>query len=92
MSQGKHTVGILKKFNMTECKTTMMDLKKMNDDDSDKIDPRLNGSLMYLVNTRPDSCYTVVLIFTVFSHPAIYPNPGFNHTLSLQMFNALSQY
>ena len=22
--------------------------------------------------------------FTVFSHPAIYPNPGFNHTLSLQ--------
>jgi hypothetical protein len=30
---------ILKKFSMTECKTTMMDLKKMNDDDSYEIDP-----------------------------------------------------
>jgi hypothetical protein len=44
---------------MTECKTTVMDLKKMNDDDSDEIDPQLIGSLMYLVNTRPDSCYAV---------------------------------
>jgi hypothetical protein len=33
-----------------------------------------------------------MLIFLVFSHPAIYPNPGFSHSLSLQMFNALSQY
>ena len=37
---------------MTECKTTMMNLKKMNDDDLDEIDPQLIGSLMYLVNTR----------------------------------------
>ena len=43
----------------------MMDLKKMNDasTDSDKIDPHLYqqliGSLMYLVNTRPDICYVV---------------------------------
>jgi hypothetical protein len=37
----------------------VMDLKKMNDDDSDEIDPQLIGSLMYLVNTRPDSCYAV---------------------------------
>jgi hypothetical protein len=41
------------KFSMTECKsmpTSMdMDLKKMNDDDSDEIDPQLIGSLMYLV-------------------------------------------
>jgi hypothetical protein len=36
-----------------------MDLKKMNDDDSKKIDPQLIGSLMYLVNTKPDSCYAV---------------------------------
>jgi hypothetical protein len=27
----------------------VMDLKKMNDDDSDEIDPQLIGSLMYLV-------------------------------------------
>jgi hypothetical protein len=52
-------VGILKKFSMTKCKSTVMDLKKMNDDDSDKIDPQLIGSLMYLVNTRLDSCYAV---------------------------------
>jgi hypothetical protein len=32
-----------------------MDLKKMNDDDLDEIDPQLIGSLMYLVNTRLDS-------------------------------------
>ena len=37
----------------------MMDLKKMNDDDSDEIDPQLIGSLMYLINTRPDICYVV---------------------------------
>jgi hypothetical protein len=59
LSQGKHTVGILKKFSMTECKTTMMDLKKMNDDDSNEIDPQPIGSLMYLVNTGPDSGYAV---------------------------------
>jgi hypothetical protein len=59
LSQGKHTVGILKKFSMTKCKTTVMDLKKMKDDDSDKIDPQLIGSLMYLVNTSLDSCYAV---------------------------------
>jgi hypothetical protein len=45
-------VGILKKFSVTECKSTLMDLKKMNDNDSDEIDPQLIGSLMYLVNTR----------------------------------------
>jgi hypothetical protein len=42
-------MGILKKFSMTEYKKIMMDLKKMNDDDSNKIDPKLIGSLMYLV-------------------------------------------
>jgi hypothetical protein len=35
----------------------VMNLKKMNDDDSDEIDPQLIGSLMYLVNTKPDICY-----------------------------------
>jgi hypothetical protein len=52
-------VGILKKFSMTEFKSKVMDLKKINKDDSDEIDPQLIGSLMYLVNTRLDSCYTV---------------------------------
>jgi hypothetical protein len=49
-------VGILKKLSITECKTTVMDLKKMNDDASDESDPRLIGPLMHLANTRPDSC------------------------------------
>jgi hypothetical protein len=62
-------MGILKKFSMTECKTTVMDLKKMNDDDSDEIDPQLIGSLMYLVNTRPDSCYAVNMLSQSMSQP-----------------------
>jgi hypothetical protein len=60
-------VGILNKFSMTECKSTVMDLKKMNDDDSNEIDPQLIVSLMYLVNTRLDSCYAV----NVLSHSMI---------------------
>ena len=65
LSQGNYTMGILKKFSMTECKTTVMDLKKMNDASIDPcdIDPHLYrqliGSLMYLVNTRLDICYAV---------------------------------
>jgi hypothetical protein len=73
LSQGKYTVEILKKFSMTECKSMptpmMMDLKKMNDDDSDEIDPQLIGSLMYLVNTRPDICYAVNVLSQFMSQP-----------------------
>ena len=36
-----------------------MDLKKKIDDDLDETDPQLIGSLMYLVNTKLDSCHTV---------------------------------
>jgi hypothetical protein len=32
-----------------------------NDDDSNEIDPQLIGSLMYLVNTRPNLCYAVIV-------------------------------
>jgi hypothetical protein len=69
LSQEKYTVEILKKFGMTDCKSMptamVMDLKKMNDasTNSGEIDPhlyrRLIGSLMYLVNTRPDIYYAV---------------------------------
>jgi hypothetical protein len=44
---------------MTKYKSTVMDLKKKIDDDSDKTNPQLIGSLMYLVNTKLDSCHTV---------------------------------
>jgi hypothetical protein len=71
LSQGKYTVEILKKFGMTECKSMptpmVMDLKKMNDADSCEIDPQLRGSLMYLVNTRPDICYAVNVLSQLMS-------------------------
>ena len=58
---------ILKKFDMTECKSMptpmVMDLKKMSDTDSGQIDPylyrQLIGSLMHLVNTKLDICYAI---------------------------------
>ena len=54
---------------MTECKTTVMDLKKMNDDDLDKIDPQLIGSLIYLANTRPDSYLVMNVLRQSMSQP-----------------------
>jgi hypothetical protein len=62
-------VGILKKFSMTEFKSTVMDLKKKIDDDSYEIDPQLIGSLMYLVNTRLNSCYVVNVLSHSMSQP-----------------------
>ena len=69
LSQGKYAVEILKKINMTNYKSMptpmVMNLKKMNEDsfDSCEIDlhlyKQLIGSLMYLVNTRPDICHAV---------------------------------
>jgi hypothetical protein len=46
-----------------------MDLKKINDDDSDEIDPQLIGSLMYLAKTIPDSC----LVMNVLRQSMIQP-------------------
>ena len=39
-----------------------MDLKKKIDDDSDETDPQPIGSLMYLVNTRLNSCHAVNML------------------------------
>jgi hypothetical protein len=67
LGQGKYTIKILQKFGMMDCKSmdTPMttDIRKLKDLDSDPIDPslyrQLIGSLMYLVNTRPDICFSV---------------------------------
>jgi hypothetical protein len=69
LSQGKYIVEILKKFGMLNCKpmaTPMVtNLKKLSVSsfDSNEIDrtlyKQLIGSLMYLVNTRPNICYAV---------------------------------
>jgi hypothetical protein len=68
---------ILKKFSMTECKSMpppmVMNLKKMSDTDSRDVDPHLYqqliGSLMYLVNTRPNICYAVNVLSQFMSQP-----------------------
>jgi hypothetical protein len=67
LGQGKYTIKILRKFGMMDCKSmdTPMntDIGKVKDPDSDLVDPslyqQLIGSLMYLVNTRPDICFVV---------------------------------
>jgi hypothetical protein len=67
LSRGKYTVEILQRFRMMDCKSMttpmMINLKLLSDKSSDLVDPtmyrQLIGSLMYLVNTRPDICFAV---------------------------------
>jgi hypothetical protein len=67
LNQGKYAVEILKRFDMLECKpmNTPMEakLKLLVDTSLDLIDATLYrqiiGSLMYLMNTRPDICFFV---------------------------------
>ena len=67
VSQGKYTIDILRRFGMMDWKSMStpmtLNLKKLCSDDSDLVDPtmyrQLIGSLMYLVNTRPDICFAV---------------------------------
>jgi hypothetical protein len=65
--QGKYVVEILKRFDMLECKSmnTPIEtkLKLLVDTSSELVDVALYkqiiGSLMYLMNTRPDICFVV---------------------------------
>jgi hypothetical protein len=61
LGQGIYTVEILKRFHMTNC--MMPNLKLHVDLDLDLVDPslygQLIGSLMYLVNNRPNICVVV---------------------------------
>jgi hypothetical protein len=65
LNQGKYAVEILKRFDMLECKSmnTCMEAKPklLVDTSSELIDATLYrqiiGSLMYLMNTRPDICF-----------------------------------
>eukprot|EP00253_Pinus_taeda_P019754 PITA_19754 len=67
LGQGKYIVDILSRFHMEDCRpmsTPMItNWKKIHASDSELVDPTLHrqliGSLMYLVNTRPDICFAV---------------------------------
>jgi hypothetical protein len=67
LNQGKYAVEILKRFDLLECKfmNTPMEtkLKLLVDASSELVDATLYrqiiGSLMYLINTRPDICFVV---------------------------------
>jgi hypothetical protein len=67
LNQGKYAVKILKRFDMLECKSmnTPMEtkLKLLVDTSSELIDATLYrqiiGTLMYLMNTRPNICFSV---------------------------------
>jgi hypothetical protein len=67
LGQGMYAVEILKRFRMEDYKpmpTAMMtNLKQVTASDSKMVDPmlyrQLIGSLMYLVNARPDICFAV---------------------------------
>eukprot|EP00253_Pinus_taeda_P025973 PITA_25973 len=67
LGQGKYIVDILSRFHMEDCRpmsTPMItNSKKLHASDSELVDPtlyrQLIGSLMYLVNARPDICFAV---------------------------------
>lgn len=67
LSQGKYVVEILKRFGMMDSKSMStlmtMNLKLLGDTTSETVDATLYkkiiGSLMYLMNTRPDICFVV---------------------------------
>ena len=67
LGQGKYAIDILKRFQMEDCRPMVTPMitnwKKLNASESELVDPtlyrQLIGSLMYLVNTRPDICFAV---------------------------------
>jgi hypothetical protein len=70
LGQGKYAVEILSRFRMEDCKPMAMpmvtNLKKVITSDSKLVDPKIYrqsiGSLMYLVNTRPDICFAMNIL------------------------------
>jgi hypothetical protein len=67
LGQRKYTVDILGRFHMGDCKPMSTPMttngKELHSSDSGLVDPtlyrQLIGSLMYLVNTRPDICFAI---------------------------------
>jgi hypothetical protein len=67
LGQGKDAIKILQRFGMMDFKSMdtrlTTDIRKVRDLDYDPVYPslyqQLIGSLMYLVNARPDICFVV---------------------------------
>jgi hypothetical protein len=67
LGKGRYVVDILRRFQMEDCRpmsTPMItNWKKLHSSESELVDPtlyrQLIGSLMYLVNTKPDLCFVV---------------------------------
>ena len=78
-TQGEYAVDILHRFGMQDCKSMSVrmttNLRKLCDSttSSHSVDStkyrQLIGSLMYLVHTRPDICYTVNALSQFMSDP-----------------------
>ena len=72
-------VDILRRFGMMDHKSMStpmtLNLKKLCSDESDLVDPtmyrQLIGSLMYLVNTRPDICFVVSTLSQYICEPNV---------------------
>ena len=67
LGQGKYAVDIMKRFKMMYCKAMTIpmasNLKLLSDASSESVDAMLYhqmiGSLMYLMKTRPDICFSM---------------------------------
>ena len=69
LTQGKYAIDILQRFGMQDCKsmsvpmttnlTKLRDLTTSSQGMDSTLYRQLIGSLMYLIHTRPDICYTV---------------------------------
>ena len=73
----KYAVEILKRLNMMDCKAMIRpmasNLKLLSDASSEAVDAmmyrQMIGSLMYLMNTRPDICFAVNTLSQFFTDP-----------------------
>jgi hypothetical protein len=87
--QGKYAADILSRFQMEDCRpmsTPMVtNWKKLSASDSQLVDAtgyrQLIGSLMYLVNTRPDICFAVNTLCQFMVEPRSVHWVGAKHVL-----------
>jgi hypothetical protein len=89
LRQGKYATDILSRFQMEDCRpmsTPMItNWKKISALDSQLVDAtvyrQLIGSLMYLVNTKPDICFIVNTLNQYMVEPRIFRMVGEKHIL-----------